>query len=280
MADLNGKSVVVTGAGQGLGCAYAKAAAAAGAKVVVNDVNAEAAERVAREICEAGGVAAAVPQDIRDPQAAEALIAHCVSRFGAVTGLVNNAALFAREPFETANVERLRALLDVNVVGLFNCARAAVGPMLAQGSGSIVNITSGAHAGQPGLSLYGATKGAVASFTYGWAAELGDRGVRVNAVSPMASTAMSDFNQRLPAPEANAPAVLYLLSDLSKGVNGQIVRINGRQLSLMSHPANRTPVLEREVWTLDSVAEAFEAVLSARQLPTNVVTYEIASVLA
>jgi len=278
MADLKGHAVVITGAGGGIGAAYARGAAAVGAQVVVNDVNAAGAEAVVAEIRQAGGMAVAEIQDIRDPAAAEALIARCISEFGSITGLVNNAALFVDKPFEAESVDNLRALLEVNVVGLFNCGRAAVGPMLSQGRGSIVNVTSGAQTGQPGLSTYGATKGAVASFTYAWASELGARGVRVNAISPMASSPMSSFSPALPPPEANVPPVLYLLSDASKGVNGQVVRIVGAKLSLMCHPANRAPVLEREVWDLASVAEAFATTLAANQLPTNVATYEVVSV--
>ncbi len=278
MIDLKGHAVVITGAGQGLGAAYARAAGAAGAQVVVNDINAASAETVAEEIRQAGGLAVAEPRDIRDFAAAEALIQRCISEFGAITGLVNNAALFVDVPFEQSTTDQVRALLEVNVVGLFNCARAAVGPMLSQGRGSIVNVTSGAHTGQPGLSTYGATKGAVASFTYGWSGELRDRGVRVNAVSPMASTPMSHNNPALARAETIAPAVLFLLSDRAKDITGQIVRLTGKHLSIMCHPANRAPVLEREVWTLETVAEAFETTLAANQLPTNVVTYEIASI--
>ena len=138
----------------------------------------------------------------------------------------------------------------------------------------------GAQTGQPGLSLYGATKGAVASFTYAWADELRGRGVRVNAISPMASSPMSNFRADLPPPEANAPPVMYLLSDLSKGVTGQVVRIVGDRLSLMGHPANRAPVLQRDGWSLDTVAEAFGTTLAALQVPTNVATYDIVSVSA
>jgi NAD(P)-dependent dehydrogenase (short-subunit alcohol dehydrogenase family) len=278
LADLAGLSVVITGAGGGIGAAYARAAGKAGARVVVNDIDREGAEKVAAEIREAGGVAVAEVQDIRDPAAAQALIGRCISEFGVIDGLVNNAALFVNVPFEEESVDNLRRLLEVNVVGLFNCARAAVGPMLARGKGSIVNVTSGAQTGQDGLSTYGATKGAVASFTYAWAGELKGRGVRVNAISPMGSTPMSNFNPDLPAPEDNAPPVLYLLSDLSKDVTGQVVRIVGDKLSVMSHPANRAPVLEREAWSLDAVAEAFEATLGRLQVPTNVATYEITSV--
>jgi NAD(P)-dependent dehydrogenase (short-subunit alcohol dehydrogenase family) len=278
MAGLDGEAVVITGAGQGLGAAYARAAAAHGAAVVVNDVNAATAEATAVEIRQAGGRAVAHPCDIRDPAAAEALIGRCISEYGFISGLVNNAGVLHEVPFEAETVENLRAHLEVNVIGLFNCARAAVGPMLARGRGSIVNATSGAQTGQVGRTTYGASKGAVASFTYGWAGELKDRGVRVNAISPMASSPMSRFNPDLPPPEANAPPVLYLLSNRSKDVTGQVVRIVGNKLSLMGHPANRAPVLEREAWTLDTVAEAFDQTLGALQVPTNVATYDIVSV--
>jgi NAD(P)-dependent dehydrogenase (short-subunit alcohol dehydrogenase family) len=278
MADLKGHAVVITGAGSGIGAAYARAAGALGAQVVVNDINREGADRVTAEIRAAGGTAVTEIQDICDAAAAEKLIQRCISEFGSITGLVNNAALFVDRPFEEESADRLRRLLEVNVVGLFNCARAAIGPMLAQGRGSIVNVTSGAQTGQPGLSLYGATKGAVASFTYAWAGELAGRGVRVNAISPMGSTPMSNFRADLPPPEANAPPVMYLLSDLSRGVNGQVIRIVGDKLSVMCHPANRAPVLQHDAWSLDTVAEAFDKTLSAIQAPTNVATYEIVSV--
>jgi NAD(P)-dependent dehydrogenase (short-subunit alcohol dehydrogenase family) len=279
MADLKGQAVVITGAGSGLGAAYARAAAALGAKIVVNDLNGAAAEAVVAEIRAAGGTAVAEPQDIANPKGAEALIGRCISEFGAITGLVNNAGVFFKEPFEETSLEHLRLLLEVNVVGVFNCAKAAVGPMLKQGHGSIVNVTSGAHTGQPELSSYGASKGAVASFTYGWACELGERGVRVNAVSPLAFTPMAKHLPHLPPPEVNIAPVLYLLSDLSKGINGQVIRIEGKRLSVMGHPANRAPVLERdEPWTFEQVAEAFSTTLAANQLPTGVATYEIVSV--
>lgn len=280
MDILEGHAVVITGAGGGLGAAYAKAAAGFGARVVINDINRDAAENIAAEIRQANGVAVAETQDIRHPEAAEALVRRCLSEFGAITGLVNNAGVFFIEPLEQASLEHLRLLLDVNVIGTFNCARAAVGPMLRQGHGSIVNVTSGAHTGQPNLSSYGASKGAVSSFTYGWSCELKDRGIRVNAVSPLAFTPMAKHLPHLPRPEANVAPVLYLLSDRSKHINGQIIRIAGRKLSVMCHPANRAPVLERDEWSLDSIIEAFEATLAAMQVPTDVVTYEIDRVLS
>jgi NAD(P)-dependent dehydrogenase (short-subunit alcohol dehydrogenase family) len=278
MHELESQAVVITGAGGGLGAAYARAAAMLGAKIVVNDVDGGAAEKVAAEIRHANQIAVAEPQDIRSPEGAQALVNRCLAEFGAITGLVNNAGVFFVEPFEQASLEHLRTLLDVNVIGTFNCARAAIGPMLRQGGGSIINVTSGAHTGQPGISSYGASKGAVASFTYGWACELKQRGIRVNAVSPLAYTPMAKHLPHLPSPEANVAPVLYLLSDRSKHISGQVIRIAGKKLSLMCHPANRAPVIERDEWTLDAVSEAFETTLAANQLPTDVATYEIARV--
>lgn len=278
MTDLNGQAVVITGAGGGLGAAYARAAAAIGAKIVVNDVNADAARAVVDEIRAAGGVAVSEPQDIRDPKGAEALVARCIAEFGAITALVNNAGVFSTEPIWAASLDTLRLALDVNVIGTFNCARAAVGPMMAQKAGSIVNITSGAHTGMAEHGNYGASKGAVASFTYNWAVDLAGSGVRVNAISPLAFTPMAAHLPHLPPPEVNIPPLLYLLSDRSKSINGQIIRIAGKALSIMAHPANRAPVLERDAWTLETVADAFDRTLAANQLPLGVATYEISRI--
>ena len=126
-------------------------------------------------------------------------------------------------------------------------------------------------------------EGAVASFTYAWAAELVGSGVRCNAISPLGRTRMVDttrcyleakalpmYGGEAPDPEANAPVAVFLLSDRSAGVNGQIVRIEGGQLSIMTHPAVWLPILTRDVWTFDAVADAFATDLVHRQSPTGV----------
>lgn len=278
MTDLAGQAVVITGGGRGMGAAYARAAAALGAKVVVNDIDADVAQEVVAQIRDAGGIAVAAVEDLRDPAAAERVVAHCIAEFGSITGLVNNAAICTQSLFVEETLERLRALIEVNVIGLFNISRAAIGSMRAQGFGSIVNIVSGAQTGQNGLSSYGATKGAVASFTYAWSSELEGSGVRVNAISPMAQTRMSGGLASLPLPEANVPPVMFLLSDRAEGLTGQVVRIMGNKLSIMAHPANRAPVLESDNWSLDSVGDAFDTTLRALALPSNVATYEISAV--
>ena len=137
------------------------------------------------------------------------------------------------------------------------------------------------------MGVYGASKGAVASFTYAWAIELGPLGIRVNAVSPMAKIRMGGltekyltshglpmFDAEQPPPSSNSPAICYLLSDLASQVNGQIVRIEGRQLSLVAHPMISMPVLEGD-WTVERVAEAFGQDLVKRQLPVGIHSAEI-----
>jgi NAD(P)-dependent dehydrogenase (short-subunit alcohol dehydrogenase family) len=179
-------------------------------------------------------------------------------------------------------------MLETNVLGTFNCTRAAIEPMLAQGHGSIVNVTSGAQTGQRANGGYGASKGAVATLTYAWAVELAGSGVRVNAISPMAyspmSMAMEAYQKAhgvpfdattMPPPEANAPLAVFLMSARSTGVSGQVLRIDGNRLSLMAHPAIRTPVLERDRWTPDDVADAFDARLRELMLPVDVARYDI-----
>lgn len=277
--DLKGQNIVITGSGGGLGEGYAKAAAAIGANVVINDINADNARKVADEINAAGGGrAVAEVGNIVDPVFAEALIQRCISEFGSITDLVNNAGVFATEPIWSASLDKLRAALDVNVIGTFNCARSAVGPMMAQKNGNIINITSGAHLGMPEHGNYGASKGAVSSFTYGWAVDLADSGVRVNCLSPMAFTPMAAHLPQLPPVKVNIPPLLFLLSKRSKNLNGQVIRIVDKKLSIMAHPANRAPILERDEWTLDSVADAFDETLGALVVPTGIATYEIVKI--
>lgn len=289
MGALSGKAVVITGSGRGLGEAYAKLAAAEGAKVVVNDVDGAEADRVAESIRAAGGEAIAKVADISSWQGAEDLVQSCVSAFGALDGLVNNAALFHMALSQEETEARVRRLFEVNVLGTAFCGYAALRQMLRQGRGSLVNITSGAHSGILGMSAYGGSKGATASMTYAWALETQGTGIRVNAVSPMAATRMSDstadfyrsHGKEVPkrtsviSAENNAPLIVYLLSDLARAVNGQVVRIQGPALNLVTHPAALDPGVERASWTVRDVANAFTSRLAKQQLPLGVQSYEV-----
>lgn len=286
MSSLKGKVVVVTGSGRGIGAGIAKLAASEGASVVVTDIDKAEAEQVAAEIVKAGGKAIAHAADIADWNGAAGLIQRCVDTYGKIDGLVNNAGLFRLARVDEMTEADVRAIVSVNVFGTAFTARHAIPHMMKQKSGAIVNVTSGGHFGLPNMSAYGASKGAAASFTYAWSAEMKEFNIRVNALSPMAATRMADASAAYMAskglqktsntkgvpPEANAPVVVYLLSDLAKDVTGQIVRIEGTELSLVSHPGVALPILERNAgWDVASVADAFTRELGKRQFPTGVV---------
>jgi NAD(P)-dependent dehydrogenase (short-subunit alcohol dehydrogenase family) len=258
---LEGKAVVVTGGGRGLGAAYAMAAAAEGASVVVNDVDEDTARDAAERIRDAGHVAVANGDSVAEPDGAERLMAACVERYGHIDGLVSNAGLIVSGPPWELDPADARRLVDVNVLGVVYSGLAAMPRFRAQGRGVIVNVTSGGHLGMRGLALYGATKGAVASLTYGWARDLAQEGIRVIGYSPLAQTRMSSGATGLPDPARVAMAIPYLLSDEAAGLSGQVVRFDGTSLSVLRQPAFAGPFATRDDWTPDGVAEGFEATL-------------------
>ncbi|MEU5264755.1 SDR family oxidoreductase [Amycolatopsis sp. NPDC021455] len=261
MGILDGRAVVVTGAGRGLGRAFARHAAESGAAVLVNDIDAEPAHYTVAAIEANGGTALASVGSVADAGYARSLISLCHNHFGTLDGLVNNAAVgYHAPPWEDDDTERTRALIETNVLGPLHCGTAAAKVMCAQGRGVIVNVTSGAMIGQRRAAAYSASKGAVASMTYSWAGDLAAHGVRVNAVSPIAWTRLmaADPNGKrdAPPPERVAPLVTYLLSDLSAGITGQVLRLADGHLHAVRQPAIIRPVLHQETWTVEEIAAA------------------------
>lgn len=292
---LKGKAVVVTGAGRGIGAACARGIARQGASVVVNDIDAEEADRVAQEIIAEGGSAIGCAADVSNWDDAGRLVETCISTFSRIDGLVNNAALFHIGKVDTLDPVISRALVEVNVLGPLYCTGHAVKPMLAQGSGSIVNFVSGAQMGMPGMGIYGATKGAVASMVYTWALELAGSGVRVNAISPFGATNILDNSSRqlsqrygvapdamgkptssveIQPPTMNSPVVEYLLSDQASQINGQLVRIDNGEIQLYTHPALLLPSVKGEQWNAQKVAQVFAEDLQHRQVKCGVLGME------
>ncbi|MGH3900571.1 MAG: SDR family NAD(P)-dependent oxidoreductase [Pseudonocardiaceae bacterium] len=270
MSILEGKAVVITGAGRGLGEAYAVHAARAGASVVVNDVDGELAEAVAARITEQGGRAVSSAASVGDPDQASGIVERCLAEFGRVDGLVNNAALnYQALPWED-DVHAAHELIKVNVLGVLYCGLAAARAMRRQGAGSIVNISSGSSLGSRFAGAYSASKGAVASLTYSWALDLAEVGVRVNGVCPLAWTRMVERDS--PAiqlhvtpqrtPDRVAPLITYLLSDHAEGITGQIVRFTGDQLRIVRQPAFKDPELRRDSWATEDIAAAFADILA------------------
>ncbi|MGQ0837988.1 SDR family NAD(P)-dependent oxidoreductase [Actinokineospora sp.] len=274
MSAVDGRAIVVTGAGRGLGAAFAADLAGAGAAVVVNDVDAAAADAVAAEIRTAGGCAVADPHTVADPEQAAAIVERCVAEFGAIDGLVNNAGLtYEAMPWEDDPV-RARAVVEVNVLGVVYTGLAAIRHMRAAGRGSIVNVSSGAALGQRTIGVYAASKGAVASLTYSWALDLEDSGIRVNAICPKAYTRMVSGSARASrhtppehTPDRVAPLVRFLVSDRAAGITGQLVRCTGSELHIVGQPYFKAPILRRESWDVDSVERAFVEVFGAHLEP-------------
>jgi NAD(P)-dependent dehydrogenase (short-subunit alcohol dehydrogenase family) len=272
--SLAGKAVIVTGAGRGLGRAYAMAAAAERASVVVNDIDAASAAGVVAEISVAGGIAAASSDSVASWDGAERLVAACLDAFGAVDGLVNNAGVFAIDDPWDATEASARSMLEVNVLGAFQVGVHAMRAMRDEGGGSIVNCTSSAQFGIPRMAVYGATKAALAALVYSWALDLADSNVRVNAFSPVADTYMSHLGGIapgvLPAPQDNAPGVVYLLSDLAAGITGQVVQFRPPgTLEVVGHPMMTGHAATIELATAAGVAEAFGPVLQQHQQPNG-----------
>ena len=275
MGVLNGKAVIITGSGRGIGAGCAKGAAREGAAVVVNDVNPAGIEETVEAIRAEGGTAIGCVADVTKWDDAERLVRTCIESFGKIDGLVNNAGLAYIAGIDEFDPGAARSLVDVNVMGTLYCTARAIKPMLAQRSGSIVNVISGAHMGLPRLGVYAATKGAVASMVYSWAIELRGSGVRVNALSPVAGgTGMSPADPLNQPPEANSPVVEYLLSDLSSHVNGQLVRIDKEELHLYTHPALLIPPAVRPKWSAEAIAAAFANEFKDRQVPCGVMGME------
>jgi NAD(P)-dependent dehydrogenase (short-subunit alcohol dehydrogenase family) len=198
-----------------------------------------------------------------DFEAAAGIVAACVEEYGRIDGLVNNAGVIVSGDPWTVGAKDIRHLVDVNVVGVLNVGVAAIEAMRRAGGGAVVNVTSGGHLGMPGLALYGATKGAVASLTYGWAIDLAGSGIHVVGLSPLGRSGMG-LSDALPEAEHIAPAVAYLLGDEAAGLHGQVVRFDGTRLSLLRPPAYAEPVVENPPgWSVAQVAEAVRSTLGA-----------------
>ncbi|MET7405635.1 SDR family oxidoreductase [Streptomyces parvulus] len=237
------RTVVVTGAGRGLGEAMARRAAADGFRVVVAELNEEWGARTAAAVREAGGAAESVALDVADPASVAALAARLAAD-GPVYGLVNNAALangVGGRDFQDIGVEAWDRLMAVNARGPWLVAKHLL-PLMT-GPGRIVNIASDAALyGSPRLAHYIASKGAVVALTRAMARELGGRDITVNAVAPGLTEveatetvpaerhALYAANRAIPRPQRPddlVGLVSFLLGDESGYLTGQVVAVNG-----------------------------------------------------
>jgi 3-oxoacyl-[acyl-carrier protein] reductase len=185
---LAGKVALVTGAGRGFGRAIAEAFVREGARVAANYLGSRAgAEAVVAEAERLGAEAVALRGDVAREDDVKALVAATLARFGRLDVLVNNAGIMVRGPLLAVPAEECRRMFDVNVTGTMLCSRHALGPMIEQKGGRIINLSSQLAqrpVGGGGFAPYAATKGAIESLTRVLAAEVGAHGITVNAIAP------------------------------------------------------------------------------------------------
>lgn len=251
MGICNNRSIVITGAGAGLGRGYALAIAAEGGSVVVNDIKREAADAVVAEIKAAGGQAIASSDDITTMAGAQAIVDAGVRAFGDVHGVVNNAGVVRDRMFASMSEDEWDMVIRVHLKGHFCIANTLVKRWRDQVKagqkvdGRIVNTSSGAGLqGNIGQSNYSAAKGGIAALTLVQAAELGRYGITANALAPAARTGMTEgpFGELMKkptdgsfdhyAPENVAPLVVWLCSPLSAHVSGKVFEVEGGKLSI------------------------------------------------
>lgn len=237
---LSGVVAIVTGGSRGLGAAFAHHIVARGGRVVVADVLDDEGKQLVAELGEA---ARYTHLDVTDPAQWASAVKFTFAEFGTLNGLVNNAGVAAGQFIEHEPVDHFRAVLEVNLVGVFNGLQVVIGPMRAAGGGSIVNISSAA--GLMGLARtasYGASKWGVRGLTKIAAVELGTDRIRVNSVHPGMTYSPMTAEVGIQVGEGNYPnipmgrvgvadeiagAVTYLLSDAAAYVTGAEIAVDG-----------------------------------------------------
>ncbi len=246
---LENKTAVVTGAGSGFGEGMALRFAEEGAKVVVSDINGDAAKRVADDIIAKGGQAIADVTDVTDAAQVQAMTDNSLKSFGSLDILVNNAGMPQRNaPMLETDEATFQKIYDVNVKSIFFTTKSVVPVMQEQNGGNILNIAStAALSPRPGLVWYNSSKGAVVTMTKAMAVELAPQQIRVNALCPViAMTGMTvefmggedtpeireKFQSTIPLGRMNTPrdlanAALYLTSDEASFITGVAMEVDG-----------------------------------------------------
>ena len=278
--DLSGKVAIVTGSGRGLGLAYAQELARRGAAVVINDVDAAVAEAAVKTIVDAGATAVSEVVPVGTSEAAQALVDRAVEEFGRLDILVNNAGILRDSTLWKMTDDDFDAVITTHLRGTFTCTRAAVLRLREQGEGGRI-ICIGSPTGQVGnfgQTNYAAAKAGIVGMVRTWAMELARAGITVNAVVPVAATAMTETvpflkpylealetggplaayarqQLSLGSPQDAAGLVAFLASDDAAGVSGQAIGIGGDRLALWSHPTEAVVELaDGTGWSADAIA--------------------------
>jgi NAD(P)-dependent dehydrogenase (short-subunit alcohol dehydrogenase family) len=308
-AVLNDKVAIVTGGGRGLGFAYARALASAGAAVVVNDADADVAGQAAAAITAAGGQAVAHAAVIGSAEVADALVARAVAEFGRLDILVTNAGILRDTVLWKMTDADFDDVINVHLRGTFTCVRAAAirmreqvsaghpaagQPSAGQPSGGRI-ICVGSPTGQVGnfgQTNYAAAKAGIVGMVRTWALELARAQITVNAIIPVAATAMTETapflkpyvdalraGDPLPAyarrelsfgaPDDVAGLVVFLASPAAADITGQAIGLGGDRLALWSHPAEAVVAFADGGWTAESIAGQWPGTFAAHSQPVG-----------
>jgi NAD(P)-dependent dehydrogenase (short-subunit alcohol dehydrogenase family) len=247
MKLLENKVALVTGAAQGIGRAIAEAYAEHGAHVAVADIAADGALAAASAISQSGPKAIAVTMDVSDPEQVQRAVEGTVSEFGRIDVLVNNAALLLADYVLDCPLENWQAVFKVNMEGTFLCSQSAARQMVKQGDGGcIINIASAsARKADPKHAAYSSSKAAIVCFTRILALELGEHGIRANAILPGATETemlqgvfeeVPGFREvligrtvlgKLGDPRDQANAAVFLASDMASHITGEHLIVSG-----------------------------------------------------
>mgnify|MGYP003950009209 CR=1 FL=1 len=280
MGLLDGKVVLVTGAGNGIGRCHAMACAAEGARIVVNDLGGSrhgegsddaAAAVVAEEIKKLGGDAIANFDSVTDPEGTDRMVAAAVEKWGRLDAVVNNAGILRDITFKKMDDSQWNAVLDVHLNGTKNICKSALPALTAaageHGHAAIINTTSlSGMLGNFGQSNYAAAKAGIYGLTRVLGMELRKAGVGSNAIAPVAKTRMTDDIDMVDAEwtaEQISPIVVFLASDLSKGVTGKVFGVQGQRLHVYEVHTNDGVEKEGpELWTAQEIADQLSGIMA------------------
>ena len=289
---LEGKVVIVTGAGGGIGREIALAMARKGAAVVVNDIGASLtgdgahagpAQQVVEEIIQAGGRATANTDSVADGASAGRIVDQAVQTFGRIDCIVNNAGILRDALFHKMSSDDWDSVLKVHLYGAYNVSRAAAPHFKEQQSGSLVHMTSTSGLiGNLGQANYSAAKMGMTALSKSIALDMQKFNVRSNCIAPFAWSRMISSipvkNEEQAArvekikrmtPDKIAPLAVYLASDAAADVNGQVFTVRNNEIFLMSQPRPLRSVHRAEGWDPDTVAEHAIPALKASFVPLD-----------
>jgi NAD(P)-dependent dehydrogenase (short-subunit alcohol dehydrogenase family) len=289
---LDGKVVLVTGAGGGIGRAIAIGMAASGAKVVVNDIGASLTgdatglnpgQQVVEEIRAAGGEAVHNGDSVSDPAGAQRMVNLAVERFGRIDCVVNNAGILRDRIFHKMSFDDFDSVLKVHLYGAFHTSKAAALHFKEQGSGSFVHMTSTSGLiGNFGQANYSAAKLGVMALSKSIALDMQKFNVRSNCIAPFAWSRMtSSIPAETPeekarverlkqmTPDKIAPLAIHLASDAASAVSGQVFAVRNNEIFLMSQSRPVRSVHRSEGWTAQTVASHAIPALRASFYPLD-----------